>query len=30
MTKNIKLAVVAGDGIGIEVVEQGLVALDAA
>ncbi len=30
MTRNINLAVVAGDGIGTEVVEQGLIALDAA
>ncbi|WP_066461586.1 3-isopropylmalate dehydrogenase [Sanguibacter suarezii] len=30
MTRNIELAVVAGDGIGIEVVEQGLAVLDAA
>ncbi|XBH20555.1 3-isopropylmalate dehydrogenase [Jonesiaceae bacterium BS-20] len=30
MTKNIDLAVIAGDGIGIEVVEQGLVVLEAA
>ncbi|MEP7765051.1 3-isopropylmalate dehydrogenase [Sanguibacter sp. 25GB23B1] len=29
MTRNIDLAVVAGDGIGIEVVEQGLAVLDA-
>ena len=30
MTRNIELAVVAGDGIGTEVVEQGLAVLDAA
>jgi 3-isopropylmalate dehydrogenase len=30
MTRNIDLAVVAGDGIGIEVVEQGLAVLEAA
>ena len=30
MTRNIELAVVAGDGIGIEVVEQGLAVLEAA
>lgn len=30
MTKNIDLAVIAGDGIGIEVVEQGLLVLEAA
>ncbi|MHA7135536.1 3-isopropylmalate dehydrogenase [Oerskovia turbata] len=30
MTRNIDLAVVAGDGIGIEVVEQGLTVLEAA
>ena len=30
MTRNINLAVVAGDGIGIEVVEQGLTVLEAA
>lgn len=30
MTKNIDLAVIAGDGIGIEVVEQGLIVLEAA
>ncbi len=30
MTKNIDLAVIAGDGIGIEVVEQGLQVLEAA
>src|SRR5690625_3698564 len=30
MTKNVRLAVIAGDGIGSEVVEQGLLALEAA
>ncbi len=30
MTRNIELAVVAGDGIGTEVVEQGLLVLEAA
>ena len=30
MTRTIELAVIAGDGIGTEVVEQGLLALDAA
>ncbi|HWS56912.1 MAG TPA: isocitrate/isopropylmalate family dehydrogenase, partial [Actinotalea sp.] len=30
MTRTVKLAVVAGDGIGTEVVEQGLLVLDAA
>ena len=29
MTQNINLAVVAGDGIGVEVVEQGLAVLEA-
>ena len=30
MTRTIELAVIAGDGIGTEVTEQGLLALDAA